>query len=255
MQLPLAGFYINLARCPDRAAFMEDQFARLGLGGMQRHVAVDAQDRTLPAGCPLLPGEYACLLSHLQVLERAPAGHFVLVLEDDAELSQQLPQLLAQAVQGPLGDADIVFLECQPHLSLPHLSILWEAAAAWLAEDEAGRRRVSGVALLDARPLFKWGTMAYVVTPAGREKLLPMMRRWAQDPLLPVDRCCERALQAGDLRGVITVPFLATTGLQWHGRSTIGNAWRVPPDVSMVLRRLLFAGSITEVGEMAAGLQ
>ncbi|RYY98173.1 MAG: glycosyltransferase family 25 protein [Comamonadaceae bacterium] len=256
MQLPLAGYYINLERSPDRAAFMEEQFARLGLGGMQRHDAVDGSRIPVPAGCRLLPAEYACMLSHLQVLERAGAGQCILVLEDDAELSPQLPQLLASAVQGQLlANVDIVFLECQPHMTLPHLSALWNAAAAWLVDDAAGRR-VTGVELLDARSIFKWGTVAYVVTAAGREKLLSLMRGWLREgPVLPVDRCCERSLQSGELRGAITVPFLATPGLQWHGKSTIGNGWRLPDDASMVLRRLLFAGSLDGVEAMAARMQ
>ncbi|QJW83570.1 glycosyltransferase family 25 protein [Ramlibacter terrae] len=172
MQLPLSGYYINLDRSPDRAAFMEAQFARLGMAGMERHAAVDGRSVTVPPGCSLLPGELGCMLSHLQVLERAPAGQFTLVLEDDAELSPQLPVLLANAVRAPaLGRFDIVFLECQPHMTLPHLAALWDAAAPAFRVDAAGRRRVEGVELLDARLIFQWGTTAYLVTPAGRDRL------------------------------------------------------------------------------------
>ncbi|QJW83571.1 hypothetical protein HK414_03880 [Ramlibacter terrae] len=75
-----------------------------------------------------------------------------------------------------------------------------------------------------------------------------------EGPVLPVDRCCELALQARELHGAVTVPFLATVGLQWHGKSTIGNEWRLPADASTVLRRLLFAGSLDGVQDMAARL-
>jgi GR25 family glycosyltransferase involved in LPS biosynthesis len=251
MSAPITGFYINLDRCPERAAFMEAQLARLGLAGIARHAAVDGA--TLPAGGPLLPGERACFLSHLQVLERAPADAFTLVLEDDMELGEQLPELVAKAIAGPLAQVDIAFLECQPHYSHAHLSALWEVACRLLVP--GGSRRAAGVELLDARQFYKWGTGACVVSPAGRAKLLALIPQWlAAGPSLPLDRCYEQALAAQQLRGVITVPFLATTGLQWHGRSDIGNGWRTPPDFLMVLRRLLYAGSLQEVEGMASAL-
>jgi GR25 family glycosyltransferase involved in LPS biosynthesis len=255
----LTGCYINLDRCPERAAFMEAQLARLGLGqAIVRHAAVDGAQLPPAPASPLLPGERACFLSHLQVLERAAPEGFTLVLEDDAELSEQLPELVAKAIDGPLDGVDIAFLECQPHFTPAHLAALWEVACRLLpaaSTDMDAPRRAAGVELLDARQFFKWGTSAYLVSPAGRTRLIALIRHWLREgPLLPVDRCYERALVAGELRGVITVPFLATTGLQWHGQSTIGNGGRMPSHASMVLRRLLYAGSLRAAEGMAQAL-
>lgn len=254
MPSAIAGCYINLDRCPERAAFMEAQLAALGLTGVVRHAAVDGG--TLPpppSGCTLLPGERACFLSHIQVLESAPADRFTLVLEDDMELSEQLPALVAKAIAGPLQAVDVCFLECQPHYSHAHLSALWDVACRLLPP--AGPRRAAGVELMEAHLFYKWGTAAYVVSPAGRAKLLALARQWLQaGPPLPFDRCCEQALAAQQLKGVITVPFLATTALQWHGLSTIANGWRKPLDFMMVLRRLLYAGSLKEVEPMAQAM-
>ena len=94
-----------------------------------------------------------------------------------------------------------------------------------------------------------------MVTPAGRSRLIALLHGWLREgPQLPVDRCYERALQSGELRGVVTVPFLATTGLQWHGQSTIGNDGRIPPHAFMVLRRLLYAGNLHAVDPLAQAL-
>ena len=247
----IAGRYINLARSPDRDAFMQAQLAQRGMAWVQRHVAVDGAQVPLPAGCKLLPGEYGCFLSHQQVLREAPADTHLLVLEDDAELSLQLPQLLAQIVASRV-DADIVMLECQPHFSLQHLAPLWESASRHLQVAEDGTRSVTGIDLLEGARFFKWGCTAYLVTPAGRERFLALIQSWLDaGPVTPIDRCMEAAFAGGQLRAFITVPFLATVGVQWHGRSTVGNGWRVPPDTLMVLRRLLYAGPIGEVQAMA----
>ena len=255
---PLWGCYINLDRSPDRAAWMQEQLARLGLDWVQRLPAVDMREVLPPPGCPLLPGAYACFHSHTKALEQAPAGAYALVLEDDTELCDQFAEYLHKLVHAPLDGVDVVFLECQPHYTIAHLSALWGAASRQLAAapNEPLRRRARGIELLDARTFFHWGNGAYLVTPGGRERLLALRRRWLDSvPQLPLDRSMERALGAQELRGHVCVPFLATTGLRWHGHSTIGNdAARMPPDVLMLLRRLLYAGSAAEVEPMTREL-
>lgn len=249
---PLAGFYINLDRSPDRRAFMQDQLGRLGMDWVRRFPAIDAAQVQVPPGCTLLPGELACLHSHLEVLRQAPRDRCTLVLEDDPELSPQLPELVAKAAQGRLDQVDVLVLECQPHFSLAHLSHLWTSASRYIGRDAQGRRAVTGVDLLDARLYYKWGCSAYVVTPAGRERMAALCEAWLrQGPVLAIDRALEMAFVRGELRGLVTVPFLATTGLRWHGHSTVANGWRVPPDFLMVLRRLLYAGDLGEAEGMS----
>lgn len=239
---PITGCYINLARAPDRAAFMQAQLARLGMDWVRRAPAVDGAGIAMPPGCSLLPGEYACYLSHLQAVQAAPPDAFLLVLEDDMQLSDQLPEMLDRVVQGPPPAFDIALLECQPQLTPAHASLLWDTAARHFV---GSSRWISGVGLLDARDCFKWGNAAYLVPPAGRARLLALLHEGlAEGPVMPVDDVLARGFRSGQLRGAVTVPFLATTGLQWHGRSTIGNGMRVPGDPLMVLRRLLFAGEL-----------
>ncbi|TWO70579.1 glycosyltransferase family 25 protein [Caenimonas sedimenti] len=244
---PIAGYYINLDRSPDRAAFMQEQLARLGLHGMQRHVAIDGAQSALPPGCTLLPGEYACFLSHLRVLEQAPPESVTLVLEDDVELSPHLPELLSGIVQAAAPAFDIALLECQPHFSLADVSRLWDVASRHFV---GVTRRIGGVDLMDAQRHYKWGMIAYVVPPAARRRVLEVLHRaMANGPILPIDRCLEQAFTTQALRGAITVPFLATPSLRWHGRSTISND-RLPQNPLTVLRRLLYAGGFGDIEEL-----
>jgi len=97
---------INLARQPERLARMERQFRALGLT-FERLDAVDRKtapadlfDRNFAKGGPLGAvgsGDMACTLSHRKAWRRAleldaPA---TLILEDDVELSEALPALVA----------------------------------------------------------------------------------------------------------------------------------------------------------------
>jgi GR25 family glycosyltransferase involved in LPS biosynthesis len=252
-----SGCYINLERSPERAAFMQEQLERLGMAWVQRHLAVDAEQVEKPPACPLLPGEYACFPSHLQALELSQPGAFHLVLEDDTELGDQLPALLADAafLQAAAGH-DLVFLECQPKISLTAFAQLWELAGRHLTPSAGGaQRHATGFDLIDARPHYLWSAAAYLVTPQGRERVLALMRQWLEHgPKLPVDRCFERAMALNALRAGLVLPFLATTGLQWHGRSAIGNGPRVPQDPLMAMRRLLFAGPLAEAGALRGPL-
>lgn len=101
-QLPI--LYINLASRPDRRAFMEGQFAALGIHADRVEAktpadvpaAVDEAARLLEGGPRLRPGEIACTLSHFAAWQQAieSGAHACLVLEDDAELSHHLPEFL-----------------------------------------------------------------------------------------------------------------------------------------------------------------
>jgi GR25 family glycosyltransferase involved in LPS biosynthesis len=251
----LAGRYINLDRTPDRAAYMEAQFERLGLVGIQRVRAADALQIQVPDGIPLLPGEYACMLSHLAAIESGPADAALLVLEDDMELCGQIADLVGRLASGPLSGYDVVFLECQPQISLSHASALWNIASHLIVKDANGNRGAAGIELVDARPVYKWSTAAYLVSPVGRERLLQLVPGWTARPSLPFDRRMEQAIAAGQLRAAVTVPFLATTGLQWHGRSTIGLGGRMPAEPLMLLRRLLYAGNVDEAAPLAREIE
>jgi len=97
VQLPV--FYINLASRPDRRAFMEGQFQRLGIRA-ERFDAVTPQTSdphwVALARDNLGPGELACTLSHRAIwaLMAARGLDAALVLEDDMVLAATLPALV-----------------------------------------------------------------------------------------------------------------------------------------------------------------
>lgn len=173
-------YYINLARRTDRRAFMEAQFARLGLQAT-RIEAIAANDlgpemrakySNPDALFYVTPGDLACAMSHAiayrQFLQsQAP---YALVLEDDALLSGRLPSfLVAFEAAAPLGDIvrietsgrgirvkDVAARIDNIEMARPYTHeggaagyIVGRRAAALLLETDATRRRSFDLALFD----------------------------------------------------------------------------------------------------------
>lgn len=112
--------YINLEKRTDRRAFMENQFASLGLA-VERIEAttpetVDARNLAplsmKDVGETLSPPEAACSVSHFRAWRHMlDQGHErILVLEDDVLLSRELPEFIAAIERKPT-DIDILRLE------------------------------------------------------------------------------------------------------------------------------------------------
>ncbi|MBR3085715.1 MAG: glycosyltransferase family 25 protein [Kiritimatiellae bacterium] len=108
----MRAFYINLDRRPERRAFMERQFERLGLecerveGGdgrampeAEREKAVSRFRWWCARGYRARDGEIGCALSHQSVYRRMVAEKipFACILEDDIELSGRFPEMLDAA--------------------------------------------------------------------------------------------------------------------------------------------------------------
>jgi len=111
-------YYINLSSRPERRAYMEAQLQKLGLAGV-RIEAVTPADLTatdIEAYCNperqrfLWQTELACTLSHEKAWHAiVQSGHtYGLVLEDDVELSADLPTFLADAADL---DLDLIRIE------------------------------------------------------------------------------------------------------------------------------------------------
>lgn len=113
-------YYINLASRPDRRAFMERQFGRLGIAAERiEAVRMDEVPRelldwhgTTHSLWRLAAGDLACGLSHQRSWSRlldsgAPAA---LVLEDDVQIATPVLDFLDPGVPAQLG-ADLLKLE------------------------------------------------------------------------------------------------------------------------------------------------
>lgn len=246
----MQGCYINLERSTERRATMDAQLQRLGLTNVRRHAAIDALT-IAPDNTAITPGERACFLSHTEALARANPGEALLVLEDDAQLSEALPAVLRSGALAQLEaeGCDIAFLECQPETSTQHLLALWHSLQRRLPprDSSAPRHALSGIDFLDARTLYNWGAVAYVVTPKGLRVLPALLQEaLAHGPLQPYDLTLGSFLRDGRLQGVVLSPFLATPASGSHADSTLGSpAESAAHDVlGGALRRLFFAGPL-----------
>jgi glycosyl transferase family 25 len=122
-QLPI--FYINLASRADRRAFMEGQFAAMGVSAERieaktpADVPPDVAEAALKLDVELriTPAEIACTLSHLaawqQAIDRGAAA--CLVLEDDGVLSRRLPHFLAELGPALPKGIDLLKVETSEH--------------------------------------------------------------------------------------------------------------------------------------------
>ncbi|MDI4666561.1 glycosyltransferase family 25 protein [Xanthobacter autotrophicus] len=148
---------INLARRPDRLAFVRSQFDALGVA-FERIDAVDGKVEDVGPGTALIsPVERACALSHRKAWTRflASGESHCLILEDDVLVSPQAKRFIEDPRSFPPG-ADILRLETRLQLSL------------------LGRGRRCGPPGFRAHRLLSrhHGCAAYVITRAFAERAL-----------------------------------------------------------------------------------
>ncbi|MCF1466782.1 glycosyltransferase family 25 protein [Agrobacterium vitis] len=154
---------INLDRARERLAFQQAQMQALGLP-FTRIAALDA-DHLPDLGeaywsgweRPIRPAERACLLSHRQIWEAVASGTDpMLVLEDDAVLSDKVPALL-EALRHRT-DLDHVTLETRSRKKLVARASLSDLPLRRLYQDRSG-------------------AAAYILWPTGAAKLLQRSAR------------------------------------------------------------------------------
>jgi glycosyl transferase family 25 len=119
LQFPI--YYINLASRPDRCAFMEEQFARLGLSAerIEAVTPADLTDQQVSTYCnplrsrSMTQAQYCCNLSHAKAWDRiaSSGADRAVIFEDDAVLSPSLPSFLGQLTDI---DIDVLRLETYP---------------------------------------------------------------------------------------------------------------------------------------------
>lgn len=109
--LPSKVVCINLDRRADRWQRRQQEFARHGLGPVERFSALDGDLLTKPAGWKHSAGAYGCLRSHLQVVTEARTANApsVLIFEDDAVLDPDFQNKLNSFSKDVLGDWDMLY--------------------------------------------------------------------------------------------------------------------------------------------------
>ena len=116
-------FVINLARRPDRKKQMVEFFSKLNIPKTQYEFieAYDGQDPTIlaryqeikksnPSNSIITPGHFACLLSHLKIIQIAKSRGYksIMVLEDDVNTGE--PDLISKLHSIAVPEYDILYL-------------------------------------------------------------------------------------------------------------------------------------------------
>ena len=164
----IAALVINLARSGDRLAFQQAQLSALGIPMQQlAAISTDQMDAVQYESLAnswerkLRPAEVACFLSHQAAWQHvADTSQPWLILEDDALLSRQVPDLLAALSVNPQ-HADLITLETRSRKKL------------------IGRCAYPVGVHFSLRRLYqdRTGAAAYVLYPEGAHKLLQKARR------------------------------------------------------------------------------
>ncbi len=213
-------FVINLARSPDRRRFIGDGLGRLGLDHeffpatdgaalTEDDLAnYDRKARLEAFGCDLLPNELGCYLSHYRIYQKIIAENIprALILEDDVEVSDDLPEILEALADAP-ADWELV-----------RLSGLRARKGRKLADLAPG---YSVVRLLDVAS----GAQAYLLNRQGAEKLAAYGKKIVRQVDVMLDRYWDNGLR---IMAVQPYPVQPSRNFE----STIGpaqiDAWRVP---------------------------
>jgi GR25 family glycosyltransferase involved in LPS biosynthesis len=117
-------FYINLARRPDRAKRVEEEFDKHNLD-VSWWPAQDWQETTVPSDSiklsePNAAGILACAMSHISLIRHARDNGFkaIVIFEDDIELSEDFADKI-KYIEGIDEPWDMFYLGCHSYRSTP----------------------------------------------------------------------------------------------------------------------------------------
>jgi len=217
------GYYINLARSPERRAEVESQFARHGLA--ERYARFEAADgNSLKLANPhLKEGEIGCFISHYLVLkknlDRTEPLH---VVEDDVVLSQHTRPVIDAVLGEELAKYDLVFTDTYVPLHPDFLKAYKAQYDRNVARDAAGT--VVGarfeVIELGGRPFAT--TTSYLVNGRSIRKLYNILsKEIANSPKLPIDLFIRNKARDGVIKVGCVFPFVTSFRLDPAAATTI----------------------------------
>jgi len=176
-------FVISLKSSTDRRARIQNELEALGFAfrfvdgidlrntDIRNHSDYDGERRRLYFGRDLEPGELGCLLSHREVYRTMVNENILhaLVLEDDARLETDLPDVLQSIINSKIEWDMIRFLD----------------------KEKVYRKKCRRIGMLDAKhelarlPTNSGGAYGYLLNHRAASRLLDMMRRnWLQNDVL-----------------------------------------------------------------------
>ena len=201
-------YVLNLARSPERRAFMLDVCARAGV--VAEFVAAIDGRACRSVVTALSKAETALILSHRKAWRKLLAGRddFAVVLEDDVHLGEGFSALIASDWAGLA--FDVIKLETMFH------RILAARSGARLGDRTLHRLRSEHV-----------GAAGYVISREGARKLLRSTRRLDE----PVDQTIfgRRAIRRGEIIAYQLVPAIVVQdNLRPAGRAGLATTLHEP---------------------------
>jgi GR25 family glycosyltransferase involved in LPS biosynthesis len=233
LQLPYAGYYINLERSASRRASVEGQLRALGLERTySRFAAVEGRDAAGVAGS-IASGEYGCFASHAQLLSAAAVGtRHVHVLEDDVLLSPELPLLIGTLVtRGALDSFDLIFTDTFVPLDPPHIRFYEQA---YRGREPLGRQPalLQEATVIDLKGVYWACTSSYVAAQRSLKRIAALLNDALRaGPSEPVDIYLRHLVNNGELKAAVCLPFVTSIDLALDLDTTISRG-AVGPDLT-----------------------
>jgi hypothetical protein len=234
LQLPYAGYYINLERSASRRASVEGQLRALGLArSYSRFAAVEGRDAAAVAGS-ITSGEYGCFASHAQLLSAAAAGtRHVHVLEDDVLLSPELVLVMGSLVnRGVLDSFDLIFTDTFVPLDPAHIRS-YEQAYRRGKPPGPQEAFLPEVSLIDLKGVYWACTSSYVAAQRSLKRIAALLNDALRaGPSEPVDLYLRHLVNNGELKAAVCLPFLTSIDLALDLDTTISRGAVGGPDLS-----------------------
>ena len=199
------GFFINLDRSVDRKIALEGALDRFGLGGaVKRFPALEGDSR--PSA--ISPNELGCFLSHQRAIEAADPERHLLVFEDDVWFPPQFQHYFQIAQRLMAADnSDMVFLNMT--VDFPKVSHVQRLIRAKRKLGDIHAPAFSRFGLNDAKGLYDFGMMAYVVRKGAQAKISAILAEAAHDGYKqPVDRIIGAAIGTGRIKASVLFPYI-----------------------------------------------
>lgn len=199
------GFFINLDRSVDRKIALESALERFGLGGVvKRFPALEGDSR--PSA--ISPNELGCFLSHQRVIETADPERHLLVFEDDVWFPAQFQRYFQIAQQLMANDTwDMVFLNMS--VNFLQVSRVQRLIRAKRQLGDIHTPAFSQFGLNDARGLYDFGMMAYVVRKGAQAKIGAILAEAAHGGYQqPIDNVIGAAIRTGRIKASILFPYI-----------------------------------------------
>ncbi|QNN46714.1 glycosyltransferase [Thermomonas brevis] len=199
------GFFINLDRSADRKNALESTLERLGLNGVvKRFPAMEGDSR--PSA--ISPNELGCFLSHQRVIETADPERHLLVFEDDVWFPAQFQRYFQIAQRLMANDTwDMVFLNMS--VNFLQVSRVQRLIRAKRQLGDIHTPAFSQFGLNDARGLYDFGMMAYVVRKGAQAKIGAILAEAAHGGYQqPIDNVIGAAIRTGRIKASILFPYI-----------------------------------------------